>query len=280
MEKANLGRKPDLICIGAQKSGTTWLHDVLSERSDIWVPPFKEIHFFDHKFNNENKAWTGWHVRKGVQTAKSRYLKENMSPDPRYIKYLDSILEKPMFNGTWYKRIFSQAPNNSICLDVTPAYSCISEKGVSFVSNYLKEAKFIYIIRPPFERALSQLRMDITRRGTPLSKDEWVERATMPVLFTRGDYKLNIPRWSAHFDQKRLLFLPFHGIIKEPYQFLRQVEQFAGLLPFEGYKKARKKIHKSEQITFPTYVVDIIREKTLEQDQFIKWYFGSEYLNE
>lgn len=275
-----MSRKPDIVCIGAQKAGTSWLHEVLSERPDIWVPPFKEVHFFDHKFDSDCADWTDWHVRKGVQTARSRYLMANVDPDPEYLKYLDSILEAPMFNGTWYKNIFSQAPNKSVCLDVTPAYASISEEGISFTAKFLKETKFIYIIRSPFDRALSQLRMEISRKGTPSTKDEWVKLATMPDLLSRGNYKRNIPLWNAHFDQNRLLFLPFQLIAKDPYAFLRKVEQFAGLVPFDGYTKATEKIHSSEQFAFPECVVEIIKEETFEQDQFLKGYFGQEFLNQ
>lgn len=278
IEDQLMNGKPNLVCIGAQKAGTTWLHEVLSERPDVWVPPFKELHFFDHKFNEESKSWTGWHVKNGVRDAKSRHLEASIDPDPEYLKYLDSILDKPMFNGTWYKNIFSRAPNHSVCLDVTPAYSCISELGVSFVANFLKEAKFIYLIRSPLDRALSQLRMDIIRKGTPLTKDEWVKRATMPVLSSRGDYKLNVPLWRSHFDQNRLIFLSFRQIAKDPYGLLRQVEKFAGLVPFEGYTKAKKIIHQTERIEIPKYVIEIIKEKTLVQDQFLNEYFGSEFL--
>lgn len=273
-----MSRKPDLVCIGSQKSGTSWLHELMSERPDVWVPPFKELHFFDHKFSPENNAWTGWHVKKGVETAKSRYLMANLKPDPEYIKYLDSILENPMFNGTWYKNIFSQAPDNSVCLDVTPAYSCISKEGISFVAKFLKEAKFIYIIRSPLDRALSQLKMEISRKGTPSTKDEWVKLATLPDIFSRGDYKLNIPRWRAHFDQSRLLFLSFQQIVNKPYEFLKQVEQFAGLVPFDGYTKATEKIHQSDEIVFPNYIIEIIRGNTIDQDQFLNEYFGPDFL--
>ena len=39
--------KLDFVCIGAQKAGTTTLHDVLKEHPDIYLPPRKEAHFFD-----------------------------------------------------------------------------------------------------------------------------------------------------------------------------------------------------------------------------------------
>lgn len=279
VEGFKLGRKPDLVCIGAQKSGTSWLHEVLSERPDVWVPPFKELHFFSHKFDKECRSWTEWHIKKGVKTARSRHLKDNLNPDINYLDYLDSFLEKPMFNGTWYKNVFSRAPISSLCLDVTPAYSSISQDGVSFVAKFLGKAKFIYIIRTPLDRALSQLRMEISRTGIPSTKEEWKNYATMPVIISRGDYKSNIPRWSKHFDSSRLLFIPFQQISQSPYEALNKIETFAGLTPFNSYKKATKKAHQSKLVSIPEFVIDILREETMEQDQFLKEYFGTKFMN-
>ena len=38
---------PNFMCIGAAKSGTTSLYDILRQHSDIFIPSFKEPHFFD-----------------------------------------------------------------------------------------------------------------------------------------------------------------------------------------------------------------------------------------
>jgi hypothetical protein len=38
---------PNFLGIGAQKSGTTWLHDNLARHPQVWLPPVKEIHYFD-----------------------------------------------------------------------------------------------------------------------------------------------------------------------------------------------------------------------------------------
>jgi hypothetical protein len=38
---------PDFLIIGAQKSGTTWLDRNLRLHPDLWLPPEKELHFFD-----------------------------------------------------------------------------------------------------------------------------------------------------------------------------------------------------------------------------------------
>ena len=45
---------PNFMCLGAAKSGTTTLYDILRQHPDIYIPSFKEPHFFDipENFNN------------------------------------------------------------------------------------------------------------------------------------------------------------------------------------------------------------------------------------
>ena len=40
------GRKLDFVCVGASKSGTTTIHDILKDHSEIWLPESKETQFF------------------------------------------------------------------------------------------------------------------------------------------------------------------------------------------------------------------------------------------
>lgn len=40
-------KKVNFFCVGAQKSGTTLLHDILKQHSDIYLPEEKEANFFD-----------------------------------------------------------------------------------------------------------------------------------------------------------------------------------------------------------------------------------------
>ncbi len=42
-------RKIDFLCIGAQKAGTTTLHDILNQNPDLCLPQKKETHFFSRE---------------------------------------------------------------------------------------------------------------------------------------------------------------------------------------------------------------------------------------
>ena len=45
---------PNFMCIGAAKSGTTTLYDILKQHPEIFIPAFKEPHFFDIPENYNN----------------------------------------------------------------------------------------------------------------------------------------------------------------------------------------------------------------------------------
>lgn len=44
--------QPSFIGIGAQRAGTTWLHECLKEHPEVFLPDEKEIHFFDRFYEN------------------------------------------------------------------------------------------------------------------------------------------------------------------------------------------------------------------------------------
>ena len=39
--------RPDFLCVGAQKAGTSWLYHQLNSHPDFWMPPIKELGYFD-----------------------------------------------------------------------------------------------------------------------------------------------------------------------------------------------------------------------------------------
>ena len=276
----NKGRKPDILCIGAQKAGTSWLHVTLATRKDIWVPPFKELHFFDHKFIAECRRWAPWHVKQGLQMARERHLASTVSPDEAYLEYLDRLHTGPILNGTWYKYVFSRAAADQKCLDVTPEYSCIPDEGVDFFKRFLPHSKLIYIIRNPLDRLKSQLRMNAHRKKKlPSSPKEWGELLDMPALQMRGDYLNNVPRWDARFTQEQLLYLPYGQIAKDPLSALRRIEQHCDL-PSSVYPRAKEKVHQTEPLQLPEHVVAKLKELAASQAAFLQDRFGATFYQE
>ena len=57
-DKATEGRLPDFLGIGAQKAGTSWLFDNLKVHPELFLPPEKEVHYFDRDFDKPFSFYT------------------------------------------------------------------------------------------------------------------------------------------------------------------------------------------------------------------------------
>lgn len=63
---------PNFICLGAAKSGTTTLYDILRQHPQIYIPSFKEPHFFDIPENYRNGI--KWYEKNYFKNAKSKII--------------------------------------------------------------------------------------------------------------------------------------------------------------------------------------------------------------
>lgn len=265
---------PKVLGIGAQKAATSWLHENIGANPGAWVPPFKELHFFDHKFIPANRRWTAWHVKRGIAEARKR---AHANQD-EYLTYLDSLEKPPLLNGTWYKRVFSQCPHNAIGFDVTPEYSSLPKEGIEFALRFLgRGVRAIYIIRDPVERALSQIAMNVRRAGAaPLAHCDWIALAEAADVVDRGNYIRNVSNWDACIGTDRICYISFKRIELEPLTVLRELELFCGLPPFH-YPNASRKVFPRGNVEIPDFVKDHLRDLLAPQIDFIRKRFGENF---
>lgn len=77
-------RYPNLLCVGAQKAGTSTLANILAEHPDIFIPPGKEVHFFD---NHELYArGPEWYRSEFAASGGERYIAD-FTPDYLHLDY-------------------------------------------------------------------------------------------------------------------------------------------------------------------------------------------------
>ncbi len=79
---------PNLYCVGAQKAGTSSLAEMLSSHPDIYIPPIKEIHYFDQPGNFEKGM--EWYLSH-FNAARGEKIIADFTPD--YLPF-DSIPER------------------------------------------------------------------------------------------------------------------------------------------------------------------------------------------
>ncbi|MDO5647079.1 sulfotransferase [Paracoccus sp. (in: a-proteobacteria)] len=224
-------RKPSVLCIGAQKAGTSWLAQVLNDHPQIWNPPYKEVQFFNYRFIPGHRYWIDWHFRNKPGEIRAGYVRRKQIIPPAMDAYLTATsTSKQRGTNHWYKKIFAPAPAQAKPMDISPEYSTLPEEGVEFVSKFLPNVKVIYLIRDPVDRAVSQLRMNLRReKRNPETLDDWLAEVENPVLEERGDYATYVPRWRRFFGPDQLLILPYGQIRSDPFALMERVEQHLGI---------------------------------------------------
>lgn len=108
--------KPNLFIVGAPKSGTTSLYSWLSQHPNVFFPVHKEVHYFSHD------------------------LKESK----RFIKDIDTYLKQ-----------YQSISNESQVLGDASVFYLYSSVAIPEILSFNPEAKFIIMLRNPFEMITS-----------------------------------------------------------------------------------------------------------------------------
>ncbi|VAW54780.1 hypothetical protein MNBD_GAMMA06-600 [hydrothermal vent metagenome] len=219
---------PAFVCIGAQKGGTTWLYENLSKHPEVWMPPVKEIHYFNRLCVNEQLLgdWTVPHEH-GVK----RYIGEIKKLNIKNIRWMRNYYEYSM-NASQYLALFSNKyTDGSISGDITPAYSTLEEKGIKYASRILdKNVPIIFIIRNPIYRSWSALKMILRyqdRRIEDVSTAEIVSMLQQPNIALGSEYIKTITSWRKYFNNFHVL--TFDELCESPRALLTRVSEIIGI---------------------------------------------------
>ncbi|WP_136808918.1 sulfotransferase family protein [Desulfosediminicola flagellatus] len=269
---------PNFLCIGSQKAGTTWLESNLRFNQSVWLPPIKEIHYFDYTYgiNTGTQIWGKGHV----DNALARELRKS-SANAEQVQYLEKIKNHVWFTDDWYQSIFDHKDRyNKISGDITPEYSSISQEGIEYAIDYLKYPKIIWIIRDPIDRAISQIKMVLNRSigPEPLTKRDWSNFVAKVRYTERGNLERFLPLWENIAGKDNILYIPFGNIKSNPLETLGEIEVFLGLDKAE-YPSARKIVHKTKRTDLPDWIIASLAREHVTQYNFLTNRFGKEFVS-
>jgi Sulfotransferase domain len=189
MKRKNIA---DVICIGAQKTSTSWLHHVINVHPDMYVFPNskpvtstnKEAHFWD------------WNRKRGVD---------------------------------WYRDLLTPKDPSKKSMDFTPEYAFLPQSDVEECKRLNPEAKILYVLRDPLSRAVSALRMQTSRAiGDKVAEDYVIpfDPNTLKMIedskiLDHSSYYANYSRWAKYYED--LLVLNYEEILAEPREVMKRI---------------------------------------------------------
>jgi sulfotransferase family protein len=209
---------PDFLCVGAQKAGTSWLYRQCEPHGDFWMPPLKELHYF----NKLTKA------------------KRENSPrcrDERDACFLDSVSRlstRPYIDMENYARLFAYK-GSRLSGDITPTYSMLNDEIIERIVSHFPNLKVIFLARDPVQRAWSQLSMGVSlgriSRFDATDVDAVIRGLLHPHVLSLSYPSKIVARWRRHVppDLFRLYF--FDDLERSPAELRRVIFHFLGADP-------------------------------------------------
>lgn len=235
-------RLPDVLCIGAQRSGTTWLHAVLQSHPRIWPCEIKEFHQFD---------WDGGdpvvgEFRQRHAFAALRAVADAGAAGPEREHRVRRLLRHafpPAHSWENYAATFAAAPCDRLACDFTPAYATLDEHAVDDIVRVMPHLQVIFILRDPIARAVSGAIHELGMSGIAGPTEAELRHACNDASnVLRTDYLRTLDLWRRKLPEGRLLVLFHDDIAADPDGAIARTCDFLGIGPPPPRATARKSI--------------------------------------
>jgi hypothetical protein len=281
---------PDFLGIGAQKAGTTWLHAQCCEHPDIWVPPIKEVHYFDRATSYPSPQdlatspplarWFGKHDWERPRMLRgAREMWGNLREGDRERLAWNWKWYFGRYDDRWYRSLFPSHEDCPISGEITPEYSILEPEDVARIHALNPEIKLIFLLRNPIERSWSSVRYNSSlgfNRINLDSHDDVIAEMRSNRLTRRCDYERTLETYLAHFPARQILIGFFDAIRDQPGALLDGVWDFLGARKLEQATESVNKVfNDSPGREMPAQVREVLVEMYLPKIRRLSERLGS-----
>jgi hypothetical protein len=268
-----MSRKPIFILgVGAQKSGTTWLHNILSTQSYSNFGHLKEYHIWNKLLGPKDQGGNKPHL------VKAEYKKNN------FVRDLRQVLSSEDSNYTAYFRLLL---NEKVFLtgDFSPPYALLNTTDFSYLKLLIEqsgfELKIIFVMRDPVFRLWSAVKMDIYQQKGNLETitDEMKHNLLMKALEDpyhnrRSDYLNTIRNIEKVFPNTSICYLFYEELFTQ--ECMRKLEEFLHI-KIKGADFSSK-INTTPKVQINESHYDTVKAQLIKQYNFIKNHFPKQDL--
>ena len=234
------GCQPTFLGIGAHRCGTTWLYEHLGKHPDCWLPPIKELHYFDRSPQYaSNSELTASRLRArlarepGVETTRAGAC---LARSIGALATGDLALAAwwlrwgfGNYDDDWYQELFRPGIDRPCRGEITPSYALLTDKDVAAIRQLFPNLKLVLMVRNPKSRAWSSLRYWAASGGPDLSEQTVRRTLQRPGFLERGDYVRILDTYLAHFPPNQILVGFYDAIVLDPRGLLDGISEFLGL---------------------------------------------------
>jgi len=231
----NIG--PDFICIGPQKTGTTWLYSCLQMHKSYYDPGIKGPSYFLYKQSKQNGIIP--HLRYRKNNIK-RYFDKKMNL--HYSKYKNASNDEQrrlvsvkiehririafgFFSQNYYFSLFKDK-GDKVTGDISENYFKLNDRSKEQIAALMPNTKIIIFLREPCELIWSFLKMQNN------SKDGFNNLESLNPYIKRyfnnfKNYPMpDLKTWNSLFKEKNVFIGYFEELQENPILYFQKVCRF------------------------------------------------------
>lgn len=219
--------------IGAMKSGTSWLYELIKEHSEIGTVPIKEIHYFWEKHGDFQLLSD----RQRIETAKyhlNRLLPTiDIKAVPPLLDWIKLYLAGPV-DDAWFASLFPRRAEIAYSAEFSNMYSTLSSGGWDHIKSLVREPRVAYGLRAPLPRMWSHARFHARIIGQFEAMSEWTQGEFTRFLsesgcVRHGAYSKTIHNVGTSIGRENMLIWFFEDIVDRPSSLMKSIESFLGV---------------------------------------------------
>jgi hypothetical protein len=294
-------RLPNFLCIGAQKAGTTWLYKNIDYHPDVWMPPVKEIFYFNrqsslpliiqmcHPKSVRQRELVLPGLGKRLRRMQKRLtLSHKHTPSSRVeskkalnLQWCARFFLLP-HNDTWYMSLFAPSKGR-ITGDITPYYANLASERVAYINSLLPNAKIIYLLRNPIHRLWSQAGMRFGKFGhqdLAIVKEELIQEFLETSIKSQlADYVGNLETWRNFYPRHQIYVGFFDQLVQNPRDLLRDIYRFLDLDASEQFipKTVHEKHNVGQYPPIPEHFARYLARQYYKQIEQLHKQFNNQY---
>ena len=156
---------PNFLCVGMHKGGTRWLFDQLQHHPDFWMPPLKELHYFDRGTTAGKNARQVLKYERGLSDRRKMQRNTGREWDQRDFVFLEEMAAAKGSHPDLerYARMFAQR-GSLLSGDITPHYCSLDKELVTRIMARFPGLRVLLLVRDPVKRLWSHIG-DMDRPG-------------------------------------------------------------------------------------------------------------------
>ena len=233
--------------VGPEKTGTTWLHEVLSTHPQLGLPYSKELSFFwqDREYPRETALARltndDWHHQRYRRYARDRIRRafryqRTTARNPGRIAWDLKYLLKT-HDEDRYLSLFDFAPDR-ISGEISPQYFFLGRPQIEKIRRLCPHAKIIITLREPRAWIWSWVRMHVQKSGYEpggSQAEEFVERKMAKCSFTQA-----LKTWTSVYPEDQVSVFFYEDLCREPWALYGRICEF---LEIEPQDEVRERVH-------------------------------------